>query len=252
MGPPPNPGTQQFNGGVVPQNSAEQQILQRGNLAGVFQPTQAGAEGFVTLGPGYVSSTGMTTVPTDVGINYWWVMPEPEKIRTIDLMRRSGINVSNSAKAFSEWSKLNLQAGSYSKAINKNISAYDILNQNIALNVQKPGGTGGASGYSSVVNLTNPDDAQVLVNNSLNQYLGRDATDEERDAFLETLNRVERKNPIVSTPTSRSGGTNQQQVAKEFALSQDTAAEDTANTTYMNWMAEALMKNPNEGVVSGL
>jgi hypothetical protein len=252
MGPPPIPGTQQFNGGLVPQNSAEQQFLSRGQVAGVFEPSQVGNEGFVTMPPGYKSSTGLTTVPTDSAINYWWQMPEPEKISVIDLMRQSGVKVNDSARAFTEWTKLNQQAGSYSKALNQNISVYDILRQNIALNVQKPGGTWGASGYSSVVNLTNPDDAQVLVNNSLNQYLGRDATEEERGAFLDTLNRVERKNPIVTTKTSRSGGTNVQQVAKEFALSQETAAEDTANTTYMNWMAEALMQNPNEGVVSGL
>jgi hypothetical protein len=254
----PNPGTQQFNGGTAnrPQNNAEaqaaQSFLAAGAVTGPYDPSQIGNDGFVTMGPGYASTTGTNTIPLFSAVNSWWKLPQPDKIKFIDTARAAGHKISNDSDAFSKWSTLNTYAANLGKVMGTPASVYDILDSSIALNVQKPPGAGGASGFSSVVNLTNPDDAQVLVNNSLNQYLGRDATDDERDAFLETLNKVERKNPVVSTPTARSGGTNQQQVAKEFALSRDTAAEDTANSTYMNWMAEALMQTPNEGVVSGL
>ena len=252
----PNPGTQQFNGGTGnrPQNSAEAQFYAKGNITGPYDSSQIGNDGFVTM-PGYKSSGGITSIPLNSAINLWWTLPMADKVKFIETARTAGYKISTDADAFSKWSTVNIQAANYGKVLGTPASAYDILNSSIATFPQKPDGGvggGGASGFSSVVNLTNPDDAQVLVNNSLNQYLGRDATDDERDAFLETLNKVERKNPIVSTPSARSGGTNTSQVAKEFALSRDTAAEDTANTTYMNWMAEALMETPNEGVVSGL
>lgn len=252
----PNPGTQQFNGstGNRPQNNAEaNSFLSTGMINAAYDPSQIANDGFVNLGPGYKSSTGQTSVPLQTAVQMWWKTPQADQRKFIDTARAAGYRISNGPDAFNTWKAINTQAAQYGQALGMAPqSVYDILNANIALNVQKAPGSGGASGFSSVVNLTNPDDAQVLVNNSLNQYLGRDATDDERDAFLETLNKVERKNPVVSTPTARSGGTNQQQVAKEFALSRDTAAEDTANSTYMNWMAEALMETPNEGVVSGL
>lgn len=246
---PPSPGTARGGSGM-PQNTAEQQFLQGTSAAGAFKPVDPGTEGLVWMGPQWTKGDDMITM--DVATNLWWKMDNPTRSGYIKKMEDAfGTTITSGPQAFNLWKSLPQMAGSYQKAMNEKISPDQILDQYIAMNLKKAG-TGGGGGYSQVVDLTNPADAQVLVNNSLNQYLGRDATDDERDVFLKTLNAVERKNPIVTTQTSRSGGTNPQQVAKEFALSQDTAAEDTANTTYMNWMAEALMKNPNEGVVSGL
>lgn len=248
---PPPPGTARTYGGAgVPQNAAEQQFVQGTSVYGAYKPADAGTEGLVWMGPRWTKGDGMVTM--DVASNFWFKTDNVTRAEYIKKMEEAyGTKITSAAQALNQWKGLIQTVGGYQKALGDKISPDQILDQFISMNIAKSGG-GGASGYSKVVDLTNPDDAQVLVNNSLNQYLGRDATEEERDVFLKTLNAVERKNPIVTTPSSRSGGTNEQQVAKEFALSRDTAAEDTANTTYMNWMAEALMKNPNEGVVSGL
>jgi len=102
------------------------------------------------------------------------------------------------------------------------------------------------------VNLTNPSDAQVVVNNALQQYLGRDATEEESAAFLKTLNQLERKNPIRTTKSSRSGGVNPNEVAKEVAMADKNYAETAVNSTYMGWLLDAIQQDPTQGVASGL
>lgn len=246
---PPPPGAARGGYGV-PQNAAEQQFVQGTSVSGAFKPADAGTEGLVYMGPRWAKGDEMVTM--DVATNLWWVMDNPTRADYIKKMEQAfGTKITSGPQAFNLWKSLPQLAGSFQKSMGEKISPDQILDQYISMNLVKSGG-GGAGGYSKVVDLTNPDDAQVLVNNSLNQYLGRDATDDERNVFLETLNAVERKNPIVTTQTSRSGGTNPQQVAKEFALSRDTAAEDAVNSTYMGWMADLLMKNPTEGVESGL
>ena len=105
---------------------------------------------------------------------------------------------------------------------------------------------------SVVVNLTNPSDAKLLVDQALTQYLGRQATEEESTQFHALLNQAETRNPQVATPTSRSGGLNPQQAAKEYAMSQGDAAEFAANTQYMDWLMAKITKDTTEGVASGL
>lgn len=246
---PPPPGTGRSVGGVA-QNAAEQQFLSAGGVSGAYKPADVGTDGLVWMGPNWSKGNEMVTM--DAATNFWWVMPNETRAQYIQKMEQAyGTRITSGPQAFNMYTGVVRQAASFQKAMNEKISIDQILDQSISMNLSKGGGAG-AGGYSKVVDLTNPADAQVLVNNSLNQYLGRDATDEERDVFLKTLNQVERESPIITTPSSRTGGTNPQQVAKEFALSQDTAAEEAVNTTYMNWMAEALMKNPTEGVASGL
>ncbi len=245
----PSPGAARGGFGT-PQNTAEQQFLKGTSAAGAFKPVDPGTEGLVWMGPKWTKGDDMITM--DVASNLWFKADNATRAEYIKKMEAAyGTRITSAPQALNQWKGLIQTVGAYQKALNEKVSPDQILDQYIGMQLSKPGG-GGAGGYSKVVDLTNPADAEVLVNNSLNQYLGRDATDDERNVFLKTLNAVERKNPIVTTQTSRSGGTNPQQVAKEFALSQETAAEDTVNTTYMNWMAEALMKNPTEGVQSGL
>ena len=100
--------------------------------------------------------------------------------------------------------------------------------------------------------MTNPSDAKVLADSALSNYLGRAANEEETSMFLSTLNKAERQNPIITTQSSRSGGVNREQVAKEFAQSQEGAAEYLASTQYMDWFMEKLASDPTEGIESGL
>lgn len=114
------------------------------------------------------------------------------------------------------------------------------------------GGGGGSAGPSVVVNLTNPSDAQALVDQALQQYLGRDASPKERDRFLKLLNQAEAKNPLYRDESLAMGGLNPQQAAKEFAMSRDDAAEFMVNTQYMDWFMEKIARDETEGIESGL
>jgi hypothetical protein len=119
----------------------------------------------------------------------------------------------------------------------------------------KPGSRGGGGGGASsrtIVDLTNPMDAEVLVDNALTQYLGRQANRDELENFIATLNKVERRNPVTVTQSGRSGGVNQQIVAEEFAQAQPLAAETAAATQYMGWLVEALREDESGGIQSGL
>lgn len=106
---------------------------------------------------------------------------------------------------------------------------------------------GGAAAYNgpvSRVTLTNEFDARALVDNALNQYLGRDATSKERERFWKRLNKREAANPDTATPvghdTVQTGGFNREQFAVDFAQSRDDYAETQASTTLMDWVKESL------------
>lgn len=114
------------------------------------------------------------------------------------------------------------------------------------------GGGGGGSSTRSIVNLTNKQDATVLVDQALSESLGRRATSKEVNKFLSVLNKVERSNPTVVSASGQSGGSNPQLVAQEFAQSREGAAEFTASSSYMDWMMESLTKDPLMGIKSGL
>lgn len=68
------------------------------------------------------------------------------------------------------------------------------------------GGRGGQALFSGTkthrsrsIDLTDPMTARALVNRTLAQALGRDAGDEELEAFKAALNAYERKNPLLTT-----------------------------------------------------
>ena len=128
------------------------------------------------------------------------------------------------------------------------------------------GGGGAGGGYSGPVtttqtstnvNLTDPGTARQLVNRTLAETLGRDATSQEQERFLEALNMQERRSPTVTrqtvTTTPRGvarteveqevmtqGGFNPAQFAEEFAESQEGAAEYQAATNLMDAFIGAL------------
>lgn len=128
------------------------------------------------------------------------------------------------------------------------------------------GGRGGGGGYTgpvttTSVNLTNEFDAEVLVNDALGRYLGRDATDSELRQFWKKLNKSERANPNISVSQSNGrgsasglskGGYNPQLAAEKFAENRDDYAEVTAETTFKGLMEKAIrsrMGGELEGMV---
>ncbi len=128
------------------------------------------------------------------------------------------------------------------------------------------GGGGGGGGYSGPVTntqvaLASESDAEALVDQALNTYLGRQATDGERVNFWKQLNKAQAANPTVTTTTPggpgqsstvQTGGVNEQQAAQEFAMSRDNAAEFAVETQYMDWLVEKMSTDPTEGIASGL
>ncbi len=121
------------------------------------------------------------------------------------------------------------------------------------------GGSGGGPTSNTQVQLTNESDAAVLVDQALDTYLGRQATEGEREQFWKMLNKRQSANPVVTQNSGGAnnvsmtvGGMNPQQAAKEFALSRDDAAEYMANTQYTDWLMEKIASDPTEGIASGL
>ena len=227
-----------------------------------------GQDGFVTMGEDFgtkryqagqgVYTWSRTKIPVERAQNYFWDMTDTMKGQWIsELERATGRDMTKSTATIQrEWNSYVLQAAAYNKAMNQEISPFELLKMNND-QLERMGklpsqGGGGASGYSSVVNLTNPSDAKILIDNALQQYLGRAATEEESTAFMGTLNSIEKKNPLKSTPGSRSGGVNPQQVAKEVAMADENYAETAVNSTYMNWLVEGIQNDPTKGIESGL
>lgn len=121
------------------------------------------------------------------------------------------------------------------------------------------GGGGGGPSTQTSYNLSSTSDATVLVDQALDQYLGRQASEKERQKFWGVLNGAQMENPTVTHSTggpnptvTQMGGMNPQQAAKEFALSRKDAAEYMANTQYTDWLLEKAANDPTEGIESGL
>ena len=254
----PKPGVSQTYGGAA--SMAE--IQQFTGTAGQFGPP-IGNDGMVYLGPRapqpgeYIGSTVGSKSSSMVSVSdakaFWWSMAEDEKEEWFDVVstiKQYDVR-SNPSAAWYEYNTMVDQAGAYQKSTGEAISPLEMARMAASWAKPKAGG-GGGGGSSTVVNLTSPDDARVFVDNALKTYLGRAATKEESETFLSTLNRVERENPIVSTPTSRSGGANRELVAQEFGRSRDDAAEFLAATQYTDWMMEAVRSDTTEGLASGL
>lgn len=169
--------------------------------------------------------------------------------------------------------KRGLQASAYAYAnMGTRVTAIDATKQLLAqdaANGLSPDGSstsrrgGGYSGpvtsmqKATSVNLTDPMSARKLVDTALESYLGRKATFQEQEKFLNTLNKREQKSPTVTTQVSTTtpggpgmsstesstmtqGGFNPSVFAEEFARGQQGAGEYQAATTYLDTFIGAL------------
>lgn len=110
-------------------------------------------------------------------------------------------------------------------------------------------GRGGGGGPTKAVNLTDPGSAKQLMNQALQQYLGRDATPRELRKFVDALNAAEMRNPqqqVVSGSTAVSmGGFNPATFAQDYAAGMEGAGEFQAVTAGLDNFINALA-NPVE------
>lgn len=108
-------------------------------------------------------------------------------------------------------------------------------------------GGGGGPAVTASVNLTDPGTAKTLINQTLQQYLGRSASQKEIEKFTAALNQAEMANPkqanIVGTTQISSGGFNPATFAQEYAQAEEGAAEYQAATTFLDSFIGAL-ENP--------
>jgi len=105
---------------------------------------------------------------------------------------------------------------------------------------------GSSTSVQKSIRLTDESTARGLVDNALNQYLGRSATSKEQQTFMKALNIQEKQNPtITKQTTSRSeggsstvsttvGGFNPSTFAKEYAAGQEGAGEFQAATSLLD------------------
>lgn len=149
----------------------------------------------------------------------------------------------------------------------KNLSVWDFLYSRAVKGADKakqdgpgsgPSGSGGPF-TNTTVQLSTPFDARALVDNALNQYLGRDAKPKERAAFLAQLNGTEMANPQVDSGVSGKGGTSRVAsggvgasgaalLAEDFAKSRGDYAETQASTTLLTRMEKLIMGDTTEGM----
>ena len=121
-------------------------------------------------------------------------------------------------------------------------------------------GSGGGMGgtyVSTSVNYTDAKTARLLVNQVYQQLLGREATDQEAAAYLSDLHGQEKANPDVTTTvvsssgksqsSTKTGGTNSQEIAKETAEAEPEFGRYQTETTYLNAFMQALSA-PIQGV----
>lgn len=117
-----------------------------------------------------------------------------------------------------------------------------------------------ATSTNSQVDLTDPETAKALVNSTLSKFLGRNASDEEINAFTATLNAAERANPAQAvttttdtfddgvqtgstSSTTTSGGLSaagKAQTVEDSAMALPDYGAYQAATTYMNAFMNAI------------
>jgi hypothetical protein len=97
---------------------------------------------------------------------------------------------------------------------------------------------GGRGGPTQAVNLTDPGTAKQLMNQSLQQYLGRDATPDELEKFVTALNKAEMRNPQTSVRSGSTavsaGGFNPATFAQDYAAGMEGAGEFQAVTSALD------------------
>lgn len=117
-------------------------------------------------------------------------------------------------------------------------------NELIKLRGQQQGSGGGGGGPTKAVNLTDPDTANILVDQALSTYIGRSANKTEQQVFRKALRQYEMDNPTVTEVQGnvavKSGGTNASEFAKNFGQQQEGSAEYVAATSLMDTFIDAL------------
>ena len=100
---------------------------------------------------------------------------------------------------------------------------------------------------TAAVNLTDPGTAKQLINQSLQNYLGRRATNRELRKFVDALNTAEMGSPRTQTVSGgvavTAGGFNPATFAEDYAMGMEGAGEFQAVKKYLDAFIGSL-QNP--------
>lgn len=106
------------------------------------------------------------------------------------------------------------------------------------------GGGGGAPRITATINLTDPGTAETLIDQALQGYLGRKASEKEIAQFRKALTKAEmgapRESDIEGTTQITSGGFNPSTFAQQYAEGMEGAAEYQAATTFLDAFIDSL------------
>lgn len=256
-------------GSTIDQSVNAVEFLQGAGMYGNMGYPISENTGLVYMGPGYAgtayfgsTSTAATALADDSAyktrdqaLSAFWDMGANERAEFDSLVAQFDGKAPSQSRSNQVYrTVVGYAQETYNADPNNPKSPMEIMRQqaDYASAMRKRQVTGGGGGVRRVVNLTNETDAAYLVDQTLQQYLGRVATEDERSEFYKTLNKLERKNPYITTPGGTKGGISQQQVAREFARSREGAAEQRASGEFMDWFMQKLMQDPMEGLESGL
>ena len=179
-----------------------------------------------------------------------YTMGKQERADLVKMADTLGISVESAWNTAIDASAANLRMGT-------KLSPLAALQKYINDGIKSGALTGGSGGAGTSVtqtsyNLSSESDARLLVNNALQQHLGRAATKQEEANFYAALTKTQKANPTVThqsgstaiTSTTK-GGLNASQFADEFGSAQQGAGEHAAATTYLDAFLGSLMNPVN-------
>lgn len=189
-------------------------------------------------------------VTKDAAYTAFWRLQPGQRQEWDSLVAAFDGKAPDEARSNAVWRTVVGYAGeTYAADPNRPLSVMDIMRQQ-AINAQDDPRRGGGAYTGPVttvsrsrdIDLTNPTEARAFLDNALGQYLGRRPSEDEYKNFRKALNIQERGAPTIVESTTtvtpqgqamrtqeseseRRGGFTPQQFAKEFARSQEGAAE---------------------------
>ena len=200
----------------------------------------------------------------DAQLEYFNVQNDPEQKARWDAATKAYVGYDPSpVYKQSLWRDAVNFAAQYQKATGEKITPWEYQERLAAEASATRRGQGGYSGPVTTettarrVNLSNPTEARAFLDGALGDFLGRRPTTEEYRNFTRALNAQERMSPEITeatetvtpqgdarrTVTSEAetrGGFVPQQFAREFALSQEGAAETTVAGPLVNAFMQLL------------
>jgi hypothetical protein len=264
-----NAGVAQYSGAAPGTVLSRNELLARGGLGGAAGYAPPTVQDFVYLGPEYErmdllptpvskspaaadyqarQSALMGYRPINVAVAAFDMFTPEQRQRWAKLTEQYIGFSGSSERQQALWATFNARAAQVGQMTNQPVSAWQLIEQDAAYEKMRRAGRSGAGGaYTgpvTQVRLTDPDTAMGLIDQSLQGALGRSASAQEKQRFLEALRKYEMANPTVTTGDQTgsvtTGGSNPQVFAQRFASAQEGAAEFKAATTFLDAFLGAL------------